>query len=220
MAWLGCNRLENAVKLQLFWTCALTFLSCNRLENAVKPQLSIWLLQCIICCNRLENAVKPQPNQFDTFISLSCKRLENAVKPQHRVLGNHCIGSCNRLENAVKPQQNAGKTSLYSIFTSFMMLFVDFFSHFVIFKMRRVRNAMAFSHVGIAFPAPRRVNSLSVIYFCYWFLSGFVCFIRCELSWLAAGFFSIECRLSVFCLDTRSSLSISRFYGVCEWFPE
>ena len=38
-------------------------------------------------------------------------------------------------------------------------------SHFVIFKMRRVRNAMAFSDVGIAFPAPRRVTFLSVIYF-------------------------------------------------------
>ena len=33
---------------------------------------------------------------------------------------------------------------------------------------------MAFSNVGIAFPAPRRVTFLSVIYFFFWFLSRFV----------------------------------------------
>ena len=93
-------------------------------------------------------------------------------------------------------------------------------SHFVIYKIRRVRNAMAFSDVGIAFPAPRRVTFLSVIYFFFWFLSRFVCFILQGLSWLAAGFFSIACRLTVFCFDSRSSSSISRFHREYEWLLE
>ena len=127
---------------------------------------------------------------------------------------------CNRLENAVKARRNAAKTLLYLIFTYFIMLCVDFFSYSVIFKMRRVRNAMAFSDVGIAFPAPRRVTFLSVIYFFCLPLPWFVRFILRELSWLAVGFFSIEYRLPVFCFDSRSSSSISRFHREYEWLPE
>ena len=56
-----------------------------------------------------------------------CNRLENAVKPQQRCLAFDADEGCNKLENAVKPQQNAGKTSLYSIFTYLIMLFIDLF---------------------------------------------------------------------------------------------
>ena len=53
-----------------------------------------------------------------------------------------CDG-CNRLENAVKPQQNGSKILLYSIFTSFMMLFVDFICQFqyIFLGHRAIRSA-------------------------------------------------------------------------------
>ena len=94
-------------------------------------------------CNRLENAVKPQPFvQFLTFKG-SCNRLENAVKPQRNIPFKHKNESCNRLENAVKPQQNGSKILLYSIFTSFMMLFVYFICQFqyIFLGHRAIRSA-------------------------------------------------------------------------------
>ena len=57
---MSCNRLENAVKPQLFDVPENAVQSCNRLENAVKPQRLCHLGNSGRRCNRLENAVKPQ----------------------------------------------------------------------------------------------------------------------------------------------------------------
>ena len=94
---------------------------CNRLENAVKPQHIHHFLILLNCCNRLENAVKPQ-----------------RIKPDCQFLTG-----CNRLENGVKPQQNGRKILLYSIFTSFMMLFIDFTCQFqyIFLGHRAIRSA-------------------------------------------------------------------------------
>ena len=118
-------------------------MSCNRLENAVKPQHSQGLPYVPDCCNRLENAVKPQLRNKRKHWIKRCNRLENAVKPQP-IGGLKDLGAgCNRLENAVKPRQNGSKILLYSIFTSFMMLFIDFTfqSHYIFLGHRAIRSA-------------------------------------------------------------------------------
>ena len=83
----------------------------------------------------------------------SCNRLENAVKPQHlEAFYKRTIG-CNRLENGVKPQQNGSKILLYSIFTSFMMLFVDFICQFqYIFLGHRAIRSATFLVLGVSDP--------------------------------------------------------------------
>ena len=84
---------------------------------------------------------------------LSCNRLENAVKPQLALAFALNKQGCNRLENAVKPQQNAGKTSLYSIFSYFMMLFVDFiFQLYYIFLGHRAIRSATFLVLGVSDP--------------------------------------------------------------------
>ena len=116
---------------------------CNRLENAVKPQLPKLKRIVVFGCNRLENAVKPQPSLGFSVFPCRCNRLENAVKPQLPQSLRAWWKSCNRLENGVKPQQNGSKILLYSIFTSFMMLFVDFtfqFQH-IFLGHRAIRSA-------------------------------------------------------------------------------
>ena len=106
-----------------------------------------------IGCNRLENAVKPQQKRELRGLTFCCNRLENAVKPQQGLVQTHSDNSCNRLENAVKPQQNGSKTSLYSIFTSFMMLFVDFICQFqYIFLGHRAIRSATFLVLGVSDP--------------------------------------------------------------------
>ena len=140
---IGCNRLENAVKPQhdVYDTDAPD--CCNRLENAVKPQPSLGFSVFPCRCNRLENAVKPQLPQSLRAWWKSCNRLENGVKPQLKQSSFQIAESCNRLENGVKPQQNGSKILLYSIFTSFMMLFVDFICQFqyIFLGHRAIRSA-------------------------------------------------------------------------------
>ena len=87
--------------------------------------------------------------------------------------------SCNRLENAVKPQQNGSKILLYSIFTSFTMLFVDFICQFqyIFLGYRAIRSA-TFLVLGVSdptvssnfafsafskFPASFEVKSLQIL---------------------------------------------------------
>ena len=106
-----------------------------------------------LCCNRLENAVKPQRIRPLLSLERCCNRLENAVKPQHYLGSWEWNRSCNRLENAVKPQQNSSKILLYSIFTSFMMLFVDFTFQFqYIFLGHRAIRSATFLVLGVSDP--------------------------------------------------------------------
>ena len=150
---IGCNRLENAVKPQhdVYDTDAPD--CCNRLENAVKPQHRITFPCFQQRCNRLENAVKPQQIFNRVWKTGSCNRLENAVKPQHMRPACRHLLRCNRLENAVKPQQNGSKILLYSIFTSFMMLFVEFIFqlHYIFLGHRAIRSA-TFLVLGVSDP--------------------------------------------------------------------
>ena len=105
------------------------------------------------CCNRLENAVKPQPALVICSFARRCNRLENAVKPQLPPQRRPQHHRCNRLENAVKPQQNGSKILLYSIFTSFMMLFVDFICQFQhIFLGHRAIRSATFLVLGVSDP--------------------------------------------------------------------
>ncbi len=115
-----------------------------------------------ISCNRLENAVKPQLIVSDIFANARCNRLENAVKPQHLVVVICFTNSCNRLENAVKPQQNGSKILLYSIFTSFMMLFIDFTFQFqYIFLGHRAIRSATFLVLGVSDPTVSSIFSFS-----------------------------------------------------------
>ena len=150
---IGCNRLENAVKPQLSSAHSQRKDRCNRLENAVKPQRQRRRYAWRAGCNRLENAVKPQLSGYNFFGGEHCNRLENAVKPQHQFGGTIHAKGCNRLENAVKPQQNGSKILLYSIFTSFMMLFVDFICQFqYIFLGHRAIRSATFLVLGVSDP--------------------------------------------------------------------
>ena len=115
-----------------------------------------------ISCNRLENAVKPQPNIIRQASPQSCNRLENGVKPQLARNVRRPFDSCNRLENAVKPQQNGSKILLYSIFTSFMMLFVDFICQFqYIFLGHRAIRSATFLVLGVSDPTVSSIFSFS-----------------------------------------------------------
>ena len=65
----------------------------------------------------------------------------------------YSLSCCNRLENAVNPQQNAGKTSLYSIFISLIRLFVDFTFQFqYIFLGHRAIRSATFLVLGVSDP--------------------------------------------------------------------
>ena len=159
---IGCNRLENAVKPQPFIFDLNAVFCCNRLENAVKPQRRC-VDDCLqLCCNRLENAVKPQHMRPACRHLLRCNRLENAVKPQLGFLAERRAVRCNRLENAVKPQRNGSKILLYSIFTSFMMLFVDFTCQFQhIFLGHRAIRSATFLVLGVSDPTVSSIFSFS-----------------------------------------------------------
>ena len=86
-------------------------------------------------------------------MDIGCNRLENAVKPQRVGNGGKPLIRCNRLENAVKPQQNGSKILLYLIFTSFMMLFVDFICQFqYIFLGHRAIRSATFLVLGVSDP--------------------------------------------------------------------
>ena len=128
-------------------------IGCNRLENVVKPQHQRCINISRDCCNRLENAVKPQRKAGGAVTPRCCNRLENAVKPQQLPPNCHVVIGCNSLENAVKPQQNVGKTSLYSIFTYFIILFVDFIFqlHYIFLGHRAIRSA-TFLVLGVSDP--------------------------------------------------------------------
>ena len=92
----------------------------------------------------------------------SCNRLENAVKPQQCITWMILSPGCNRLENAVKPQQNGSKILLYSIFTSFMMLFVDFICQFqYIFLGHRAIRSATFLVLGVSDPTVSSIFSFS-----------------------------------------------------------
>ena len=86
-------------------------------------------------------------------MDIGCNRLENAVKPQLPDNAYPAQTCCNRLENAVKPQQNGSKILLYSMFTSFMMLFVDFICQFqYIFLGHRAIRSATFLVLGVSDP--------------------------------------------------------------------
>ena len=113
-------------------------------------------------CNRLENAVKPQLWKPDAVPIRCCNRIENAVKPQQNAAHASSSACCNRLENAVKPQQNGSKILLYSIFTSFMMLFVDFICQFqYIFLGHRAIRSATFLVLGVSDPTVSSIFSFS-----------------------------------------------------------